>query len=96
MGSDITYVSTSEGHLYLSLITDAYSRKIIGWNISNKLEADSAVSAFEMALSQLSTDKAADLIHHSDRGIQYCCDKYISKLRSFSIQVSMTDNSDPL
>ncbi|WP_316809676.1 IS3 family transposase [Pedobacter agri] len=94
--SDITYVATIEGYLYLSLITDAYSRKIIGWNISNKLEADDAVSALEMALNQLPADKAASLIHHSDRGVQYCCDKYISKLRSFSIHISMTENSDPL
>ena len=94
--SDITYVTTGEGYLYLSLITDAYSRKIIGWNISNKLEADGAVSALEMALSQLPADKRDSVIHHSDRGIQYCCDKYISKLRSFNINISMTENSDPL
>ena len=60
------------------------------------LEADGAVSALEMALSQLPAHKRADLIHHSDRGIQYCCDKYISKLKSFSINISMTENSDPL
>ncbi len=94
--SDITYITTSEGHLYLSLITDAYSRKIIGWDLSTKLEAEGAVSALEMALSQLPANKATALIHHSDRGIQYCCDKYISKLRSFNINISMTENSDPL
>jgi putative transposase len=94
--SDITYIPTNEGYLYLSLITDAYSRKIVGWNLSNKLEADGAVYALEMALRQLPEDKSTDLIHHSDRGIQYCCDKYISKLRSFHINISMTENGDPL
>lgn len=94
--SDITYIVTSEGYLYLSLITDAYSRKIVGWNLSNKLDADGAVYALEMALSGLPDNKAAELIHHSDRGIQYCCDKYISKLRPYHIKISMTENGDPL
>ena len=94
--SDITYITTNEGFLYLSLVTDAYSRKIVGWNLSNKLEADGAVCALEMALSQLPEDNGINLIHHSDRGIQYCCDKYISKLRSSSVNISMTENGDPL
>lgn len=94
--SDITYIATSEGYLYLSLITDAYSRKIVGWNLSHKLDADSAVYALEMALSGLPDNKADNLIHHSDRGVQYCCDKYIAKLRSNHISISMTENGDPL
>jgi len=94
--SDITYITTNEGFLYLSLVTDAYSRKIVGWNLSNKLEADGAVYALEMALSQLPENNGIDLIHHSDRGIQYCCDKYISRLRSSAINISMTENGDPL
>ena len=94
--SDITYIPTSEGYLYLSLVTDAYSRKIVGWNLSNKLDADGAVYALTMALYQLPEGKDIDLIHHSDRGIQYCCDKYIAKLRLFGIKISMTENGDPL
>ncbi|RYE25473.1 MAG: IS3 family transposase [Sphingobacteriaceae bacterium] len=94
--SDITYVETKEGYLYLSLVTDAYSRKIIGWNISPKLEADGAVTALEMALMQLPERCPSDLIHHSDRGIQYCCDKYISRLKANGIHISMTENGDPL
>jgi putative transposase len=94
--SDITYITTNEGFLYLSLVTDAYSRKIVGWNLSNKLEADGAVYALEMAVSQLPENNGIDLIHHSDRGIQYCCGKYISKLRSSAINISMTENGDPL
>ncbi|HSI74412.1 MAG TPA: IS3 family transposase [Lunatimonas sp.] len=94
--SDITYIPTTEGYLYLSLVTDAYSRKIVGWDLSHKLEASGAVSALEMALSQLPDDKAIDLIHHSDRGVQYCCDKYVAMLKSRQITISMTENGDPL
>jgi putative transposase len=92
--SDITYIETNEGFLYLSLVTDAYSRKIVGWNLSPRLEADGAVQALQMALQQLPEQHA--LIHHSDRGIQYCCDKYVSILRSLGINISMTENGDPL
>ncbi|WP_345949016.1 IS3 family transposase [Mucilaginibacter sp. PAMB04274] len=94
--SDITYIETGEGYLYLSLVTDAYSRKIVGWNLSPKLEADGAVSALDMAILQLPQRPLGDLIHHSDRGIQYCCDKYISRLRANGIHISMTENGDPL
>ena len=94
--SDITYIETKEGYLYLSLITDAYSRKIVGWNISNKLEAEGALSALRMALEQLPTENNTGLIHHSDRGTQYCCDKYITKLNAFGVAISMTENGDPL
>lgn len=94
--SDITYLNTGEGHLYLSLITDAYSRMIVGWNISNKLEAEGALSALLMALEQLPAKSTLDLIHHSDRGIQYCSDKYVSRLKASGIAISMTENGDPL
>lgn len=94
--SDITYIDTKEGYLYLSLITDAYSRKIVGWNISYKLDADGALGALSMALAQLPVQDKAELIHHSDRGVQYCCDKYITRLKSFGIAISMTENGDPL
>lgn len=93
--SDITYIETTEGYLYLSLVTDAYSRKIIGWNISPKLEAEGAVSTLSMAITQLPKEPV-ELIHHSDRGIQYCCKKYVSKLNAFRIGIGMTENGDPL
>lgn len=67
--SDITYVETGGGYLYLSLITDAYSRNIVGWNISPKLEASGVPSALHIASLQLSVDEPLKLIHHSDRGI---------------------------
>ena len=93
--SDITYVETSEGFVYLFLITDAYSRKIIGWNISDNLGADNAVVALYMALSQLPA-RVKNLIHHSDRGVQYCSSKYVGILNKHNVNISMTEKGDPL
>jgi len=93
--SDITYVETDEGFVYLFLITDAYSRKIIGWSISDTLEATNAVTALYMALSQLPAG-IKNVYHHSDRGVQYCCDKYVKLLQKNHFQISMTENGDPL
>jgi len=93
--SDITYVETDEGFVYLFLITDAYSRKIIGWSISDTLEANNAVIALYMALSQLPVG-VKKVFHHSDRGVQYCCDKYVKLLEKNHFQISMTENGDPL
>ena len=93
--SDITYVETDEGFVYLFLITDAYSRKIIGWSISDTLEATNAVTALCMALSQLPAG-IKNVFHHSDRGVQYCCDKYVKLLQKNHFQISMTENGDPL
>jgi transposase InsO family protein len=93
--SDITYVETDAGFVYLFLITDAYSRKIIGWSISDTLEANNAVIALYMALSQLPVG-VKNVFHHSDRGVQYCCDKYVKLLEKNHFQISMTENGDPL
>jgi transposase InsO family protein len=93
--ADITYVPITNGFLYLSLITDAYSHKIMGYNIANNLEAIHTVKALQMALKNKTTT-VNQLIHHSDRGIQYCCAEYISLLKNDNIQISMTENGDPL
>jgi putative transposase len=93
--SDITYLVTAEGFVYLFLITDAYSRKIVGWSLSNNLGAVNAVKALQMALSQLPAE-ARNLIHHSDRGVQYCSSKYVKLLNKHGIEISMTENGDPL
>lgn len=93
--SDITYIETLEGFVYLFLITDAYSRKIIGWSISKNLKAVNAVTALNMALSQLPFD-AKNTIHHSDRGVQYCSQEYVKILKKNNFEISMTENSDPL
>lgn len=93
--SDITYVETTEGFVYLFLITDAYSRKIIGWCVADTLEAIHALEALKMAMKQLPAG-VKDVIHHSDRGVQYCSEKYVKMLKKRNIQISMTNNGDPL
>jgi len=94
--SDITYIETKdEGFVYLFLITDAYSRKIIGWHLSETMEAENALKALFMALSMLPVN-VKNLIHHSDRGVQYCCHKYVALLKKAGIKISMTENGDPL
>ena len=91
---DITYVETDEGFVYLFLITDAYSRKIVGFKAADNLEAKNAVEALQMALK--AAGDPLGLIHHSDRGIQYCCNEYVKVLNSRKISISMTENGDPL
>jgi putative transposase len=92
--SDITYIKTDNGFLYLYLITDAYSRKIIGWQLSDNLRSDNAILALYMAISQLPAN-CGEIIHHSDRGIQYCSLKYVKILETHGIKISMTENGDP-
>jgi transposase InsO family protein len=92
--SDITYIHLVEGFAYLSLITDAYSRKIVGFNLSKDLSARGPLAALKMALS--SNPVRDGLIHHSDRGVQYCCDEYVKLLEGHDVKISMTENGDPL
>lgn len=92
--SDITYIVIADGFAYLSLITDAYSKKIMGFYLSKTLEATGSIKALQMALSNC-TD-TANLIHHSDRGVQYCSTDYVTILNDKSIKISMTENGDPL
>ncbi len=91
--SDITYVPLKTGFGYLSLITDAYSRQIMGYHLSLNLLAAGCVKALKMALKKLPQNSM--LIHHSDRGCQYCSTEYIEQLQSRHIAISMTQNSDP-
>jgi transposase InsO family protein len=93
--SDITYVTSTKGFMYLFLITDAYSRMILGYKLSDNLKAINAVMALKMALHSQPAN-LLNLVHHSDRGIQYCSDEYISILKSKKIWISMTENGDPL
>lgn len=93
--SDITYIETKQGFGYLSLITDAYSRKIVGWALGSTLEAKHTISALKMALRQLPKG-VRDVIHHSDRGVQYCCEDYVKILKDNHFRISMTENGDPL
>lgn len=95
--SDITYIRTRQGFSYLSLITDAYSRKIMGYALHQTLEATGCMEALSMAISQRqsTTSSASSLIHHSDRGVQYCCAEYIELLMKENISISMTQNGSP-
>ncbi|MFD2146472.1 IS3 family transposase [Mucilaginibacter antarcticus] len=91
--SDITYIRIKQGFAYLSLVTDAYSRKIIGFSVSHDLSTDSCLKALRMALtSRLS---GQPLIHHSDRGTQYCSQDYTRLLKSKGIAISMTQSGNP-
>jgi len=93
--SDITYWKCEFGFLYISLITDAYSHMVVGYHIAKTLESIESLQALNMAITTLS-DKPDNLIHHSDRGAQYCSSTYVEILKSNNIQISMTENGDPL
>ena len=96
--SDITYWKIHTGeHLYISLITDAYSRKIVGYHVAETMEAIQSMEALQMALAALDgAERPLQLTHHSDRGIQYCSGKYVKLLQDNGISISMTENGDPL
>jgi putative transposase len=94
--SDITYWKLNDKHLYISFITDAYSRKIVGYHVAETLEAVETIKALEMAVKTLKNISINKLIHHSDRGVQYCSRKYVNLLIKNGIEISMTENGDPL
>jgi transposase InsO family protein len=94
--SDITYWKIKDKYVYISFITDAYSHKIVGYHLAETLEAVESIRALKMALSGLESVKYFQLIHHSDRGIQYCSKDYVKLLQGYEIQISMTENGDPL
>ena len=94
--ADITYISLADSDVcYLHLITDAYSHKIIGWVLADTLRAAITKEALEQAISQAGDILPDTLIHHSDRGVQYCCDEYVETLRRNHIRISMTEDSNP-
>jgi len=98
--SDITYIplwigDQSHRFCYLSLITDAYSREIVGWSVGLTLDTAYPLMALEKALARLDKRQAQELIHHSDRGVQYACRKYIECLKDNGISISMTESGDP-
>jgi putative transposase len=91
--SDITFIVLVNCFAYLSLITDAYSRKIVGFYLSMDLSAEGCIKALNMALNN--NPVLGKLIHHSDRGSQYCCSDYVKILNDIYIKISMTQNGDP-
>jgi putative transposase len=92
--SDITYWKTEYGLLYISLITDVYSHKVVGYNLAETMEAVESVNALKMAF--LENQNSQNLIHHSDRGSQYCSFKYVNLLQDYHVKISMTETGDPL
>jgi transposase InsO family protein len=96
--SDITYWKIKDRWFYISLITDAFSRKIVGYHLSENLHSEETCKALEMAFTGLKKDKIEpeQLIHHSDRGAQYCSSSYTNKLKKRNIKISMTQSGDPL
>lgn len=91
--ADITYLRMRTGFCYLALVTDVYSRKIVGWDVSQSLCFEGAVRALKMALHDVAD--GSKLIHHSDRGIQYCCHEYIDLLKKYGVSISMGEAGNP-
>ena len=92
--ADITYLDTLDGNAYLHLVTDAYSKQIMGFELCNNLEAASTLKALQMAIAKRRYPHQP-LIHHSDRGLQYCAKRYVDCLKANDIGISMTQNGDP-
>ncbi len=93
--SDITYLNVEGAHCYLILITDAYSRKVVGYNFARNMDTAFCIQALEKALAERCFPNRK-LMHHSDRGLQYCSKDYVEILEKNGISISMTENGDPL
>lgn len=91
--SDITYISTEEGYMYLALITEMYSRMIIGYDVSESLSIEGSLRALRQAIKKISQTEG--MIHHSDRGIQYCSNDYTKLLKIRRIKISMAEKGNP-
>ena len=89
------YIEMAGCFAYLALVTDAYSHKIVGWELAPSLRACNALAALKMALNSL-PEGYSGLIHHSDRGSQYCSASYVNLLTQHKVQISMTESGDPL
>ncbi len=91
--ADLTYIRLVRGFVYLAAVLDAYSRRCIGWALSRSLDSEVALTALQMALQTRRV--TAELVHHSDRGVQYACGEYIGLLKERSIQISMSRRGNP-
>src|SRR5262249_29184939 len=90
---DITYVRLQQEFVYLAVLLDVYSRRVIGWSLSRQLDSEFAQEALEMALNE--RRPAAGLVHHSDRGVQYACGDYVKRLETAGITISMSRPGNP-
>jgi len=93
--SDITYIELQDSVCYLHIVTDAYSHKIVGWELAPGLHSAYTIQALKMAISDSGKEDLSGLIHHSDRGVQYCCDAYVKCLNDHHITISMTEDYKP-
>lgn len=93
--SDITYIELEKDKCYLHLVTDAFSHKIVGWNLAGSLAAVFTKGALREAIDNATRTDLEGLIHHSDRGVQYCCDEYVKELNEHKITISMTEDYKP-
>lgn len=91
--ADITYVRLREIFLYLGIVMDAYSRRVVGWELAEDLRAELALSALDRALADRAIEPG--LVHHSDRGVQYCCHAYVEKLQAHGFAISMSRTGNP-
>jgi putative transposase len=91
--ADITYIAMKQGYCYLHLVTDAYSKQIMGYRVSENLSATATLQALKMAID--SRSYSGRLIHHSDRGLQYCSALYVKTLQAKQISISMTEDGSP-
>ena len=93
--ADITYVRMPHGFIYLAAIEDVFSRKCIGWNLGIDIDTQLALEALDMALTKRKTIGFSNLIHHSDRGVQYASDEYTYELKKLNIKISMSRSGNP-
>ena len=93
--ADITYIETDEGVVYLHLVTDAWTHEIIGWVLSDSLMAANTIAALKMGIEHVDGADLSALIHHSDRGSQYCSNSYVELLKSVNASISMTEDYKP-
>lgn len=87
---DLTYIFTDEGWLYLSVVIDLFSRRVVGWSMTDHLRSEGVAEALEMAIQRRRPEPGADLLHHSDRGVQYACELYRGLLEEHGITCSMS------
>jgi putative transposase len=91
--ADITYVRLRETFLYLAVVMDAHSRRVVGWELGEDLRAELALGALHRALADRHIEPG--IVHHSDRGVQYCCQAYVEKLQSYGFVISMSRAGNP-
>ncbi len=91
--TDITYIRINNGFVYLAVVLDLYSRKVIGWQISKKIDGQLTLDALDMAIKRRKPPKG--VIHHSDRGVQYLCEKYVNLLKENNFHISCSRKANP-